>query len=88
MTGNVSYDPENHQHMTNTRAQKIANVAQFIGDQEVDGPDRGDLLVVSWGGTFGALSNRGSAVPSIGGSTLPTRTSAGSIRCREISASY
>ncbi len=52
-TGNVSYDPENHQHMVNTRAQKIANVANFIEPVEVDGPASG-TLVLSWGGTYGA----------------------------------
>ena len=54
VTGNVSYDPENHQHMTNTRAQKVANIADDIPLQDVDGPASGDLLVVSWGGTYGA----------------------------------
>ena len=51
-TGNVSYDPQNHQHMVKTRAQKVQNVAEVIGDLEVDGPDSG-LLVLSWGGTYG-----------------------------------
>ena len=54
MTGNVSYDPGNHQHMINTRAQKVANIADDIPPQEVVGPDSGDLLVLSWGGTYGA----------------------------------
>ncbi|WP_262022853.1 2-oxoacid:acceptor oxidoreductase subunit alpha [Blastopirellula sp. J2-11] len=53
-TGNVSYDPINHQHMTDTRAQKVANVAQVIGDQEVMGDPTGDLLVLSWGGPYGS----------------------------------
>ena len=53
-TGNVSYDPDNHQHMVNTRAAKVANIADDIPPQEVDGPQQGDLLVVSWGGTYGA----------------------------------
>mgnify|MGYP002622884007 FL=1 len=54
-TGNVSYDPDNHEHMTEIRAQKIANIADGIPPQEVKGPDTGDLLVVSWGGTYGAV---------------------------------
>ena len=53
-TGNVEYSPENHQHMSDTRARKIANVADFIPEQVVDGPESGDLLVLSWGGTFGS----------------------------------
>jgi 2-oxoglutarate/2-oxoacid ferredoxin oxidoreductase subunit alpha len=54
VTGNVNYEPENHEHMVNTRAKKVENVAQLIPLQEVEGPDSGDLLVLSWGGTFGA----------------------------------
>ena len=54
ITGNVCYDPLNHQHMVDVRAKKVANVADDIPLQEVDGPDRGKLLVVSWGGTYGA----------------------------------
>ncbi len=54
ITGNVNYEPANHQHMTNTRAKKVENVAQLIGPLEVEGPASGDLLVLSWGGTFGA----------------------------------
>lgn len=56
ITGNVSYDPENHQHMTNTRAQKVANIADDVPLQEVAGPESGDLLVLSWGGTYGACT--------------------------------
>ena len=55
VTGHVDYSPENHQHMTNTRAAKVANVAEAIPEQDVDGPDSGKLLVVSWGGTFGSV---------------------------------
>ena len=54
ITGNVSYDPDNHQHMTDTRAQKVENIANAIPQQEVQGPESGDLLVLSWGGTYGA----------------------------------
>jgi 2-oxoglutarate ferredoxin oxidoreductase subunit alpha len=53
-TGNVSYDPANHQHMTNVRAKKVANIADDIPLQEVLGDKTGDLLVLSWGGTYGA----------------------------------
>ncbi len=54
ITGNISYDPENHQHMVKTREQKVANVAKLIPPATVLGPEQGDLLVVSWGGTYGA----------------------------------
>lgn len=53
-TGNVSYDPENHEHMVRTRAAKVAKVAERIGPQPVFGEPGGDVLVVSWGGTYGA----------------------------------
>ena len=56
ITGNVSYDPENHQHMTDVRQQKVDNIADDIPEQAVVGPENGDLLVVSWGGTFGACT--------------------------------
>ncbi|MGE0755979.1 MAG: 2-oxoacid:acceptor oxidoreductase subunit alpha [Pirellulaceae bacterium] len=54
VTGNVSYDAKNHEHMVKTRAQKVANIALDIPEQEVMGPKSGDVLVVSWGGTYGA----------------------------------
>ena len=56
ITGNVSYDPENHQHMVNTRARKVAGIANDIPLQELDGEETGDLLVLSWGGTYGACA--------------------------------
>lgn len=55
VTGNVSYDPANHEHMIHTRAQKIANIAQEIPELQVTGPEEGDLLVIGWGGTYGSL---------------------------------
>jgi 2-oxoglutarate ferredoxin oxidoreductase subunit alpha len=55
ITGNVSYDPANHEHMVKTRAQKIANIAREIPELSVTGPDSGDVLVVGWGGTYGSL---------------------------------
>jgi 2-oxoglutarate ferredoxin oxidoreductase subunit alpha len=55
ITGNVSYDPLNHEHMIKTRAQKIANIANDIPPLQVSGPQEGDLLVIGWGGTYGAI---------------------------------
>ncbi|MEM7785986.1 MAG: 2-oxoglutarate ferredoxin oxidoreductase subunit alpha, partial [Planctomycetota bacterium] len=52
-TGNVSYDPDNHQHMVLTRNEKVDLVAQHIDEIEVEGAESG-TLVISWGGTFGA----------------------------------
>lgn len=54
-TGNVSYDPHNHQLMCDLREEKIQKVANNIPDQTLDGADNGDLLVVSWGGTYGSV---------------------------------
>lgn len=56
ITGNVSYDPENHQRMVNLRAEKVARIAQDIPDIEVFGEAEGELLVVGWGGTYGAIT--------------------------------
>ncbi len=53
-TGNISYDAANHEKMVHIRAQKVANVAKVIPPQQVTGPTEGELLVLSWGGTFGA----------------------------------
>src|SRR5262249_26670043 len=48
VSGNVCYDPANHEHMVRTRAQKIANIANEIPRLEVNGPAEGDLLVIGW----------------------------------------
>ena len=55
LTGNVCYDPDNHQFMTNLRAEKVERVADFIPPIEVFGPSQGDTLVLGWGSTFGAI---------------------------------
>ncbi|MCP4417540.1 MAG: 2-oxoacid:acceptor oxidoreductase subunit alpha [Chloroflexi bacterium] len=55
ITGNVSYVPEHHEQMVSDRAEKIARLAEFLPEQEVFGPSSGDLLMLSWGGTFGAV---------------------------------
>ena len=55
LTGNVSYDPLNHEFMCDLRARKVAAVAEHIPPTEICGPDEGDVLVVAWGGTFGAV---------------------------------
>jgi 2-oxoglutarate ferredoxin oxidoreductase subunit alpha len=53
--GNVSHDPENHQLMCELRAEKVNRVANYIKPQEVRGGESGDLLIVSWGGTYGVM---------------------------------
>jgi 2-oxoglutarate ferredoxin oxidoreductase subunit alpha len=55
ITGNVNYDPDNHHNMVTLRAQKIKNIENDIPDLEIDGDHQGELLVVGWGGTYGAI---------------------------------
>ena len=55
VTGNVSYLPEDHENIVRMRHAKVARIADFIPDVEVFGPERGDLLVLGWGGTFGPI---------------------------------
>ena len=55
-TGHISYDPANHQRMTDMRAAKVDAVAEFIDDQRIEhGPDSGDIVVVGWGSTYGPI---------------------------------
>ncbi len=55
ITGNVSYDPANHQLMTDSRAWKVANIVNDIPDLEVAGDEDADILVLGWGSTFGSI---------------------------------
>jgi 2-oxoglutarate ferredoxin oxidoreductase subunit alpha len=56
VTGNISYDAENHDLMVRMRAEKVRRVAQEIPPTSINGPATGDLLVVGWGGTYGAIT--------------------------------
>jgi len=56
VTGNISYDPDNHDHMVRQRAEKVRRVAQEIPPTTINGPATGDLLVVGWGGTYGSIT--------------------------------
>jgi 2-oxoglutarate ferredoxin oxidoreductase subunit alpha len=56
VTGNISYDPENHDRMVRLRAQKIAGIAAGIPELTVDDPDGASLLVLGWGGTYGPIT--------------------------------
>lgn len=57
ITGNVSYDPENHMHMILTRQEKVSLIANDIPDLEVFGQSSGRLLVIGWGSTYGAITS-------------------------------
>jgi 2-oxoglutarate ferredoxin oxidoreductase subunit alpha len=55
-TGHISYDPANHQRMTDMRAAKVDAVAEYIDDQRIEhGPESGELVVVGWGSTYGPI---------------------------------
>jgi len=55
VTGNVSYVPDNHEHMTHIRAEKVKRVQNYIPEIKPEFAEEGDLLVVGWGGTYGSL---------------------------------
>lgn len=55
ITGEISYDPSNHENMALLREEKVQRVVHYIEEQTVEGNPEGDLLVVGWGGTYGAL---------------------------------
>ncbi|MBL1232168.1 MAG: 2-oxoacid:acceptor oxidoreductase subunit alpha [Flavobacteriales bacterium] len=55
VSGNVSYEPENHEIMVELRAEKVKRVANFIPELSVQGASEGDLLIVGWGGTYGSI---------------------------------
>jgi 2-oxoglutarate/2-oxoacid ferredoxin oxidoreductase subunit alpha len=58
VTGNVSYDPDNHQHMVKIRQGKVDKIADHIPLQTIDnGPEKGRLLVLGWGSTYGAIKS-------------------------------
>lgn len=58
ITGNVSYEPENHQLMVKIRQEKVDKIADYIPLQKLDsGPEKGQLLVLGWGSTYGAIKS-------------------------------
>jgi len=58
ITGNVSYDPDNHQMMVKLRQEKIDKIADYIPAQKIDnGPEKGKVLVLGWGSTYGAIKS-------------------------------
>lgn len=58
ITGNISYDPENHQLMVKIRQEKVDKITNFIPEQKIDsGPEKGKLLVIGWGSTYGVIKS-------------------------------
>ncbi len=65
-TGNISYDPDNHQRMTDLRAAKVAGIANDIPPVEVEGEPDADVLIVGWGSTWGAITHAMARLSNVG----------------------
>jgi len=58
ITGNISYDPANHEFMVKLRQEKVDRIAEYIPEQQLDsGPEKGKVLVIGWGSTYGAIKS-------------------------------
>ena len=58
VTGNISYDPDNHEYMVKLREQKVEKIADYLPKQEIDtGPEKGRILIIGWGSTYGAIKS-------------------------------
>ncbi len=58
ITGNISYEPDNHQLMVKIRQEKVDKIAEYIPEQQLDnGPEKGKVLVLGWGSTYGAIKS-------------------------------
>jgi 2-oxoglutarate ferredoxin oxidoreductase subunit alpha len=55
LTGNVNYEPQNHEFMVKLRAEKVERIANDIPPAKVEGDQKGEMLLVGWGGTYGAI---------------------------------
>ena len=64
--GGVNYDPENHEQMTHLRAEKVERIADTIPSTQLHGEAEGDLLVIGWGGTYGAITSATQAMQAEG----------------------
>jgi 2-oxoglutarate ferredoxin oxidoreductase subunit alpha len=67
VTGDISYEPDNHARMTKLRAAKVAGIADDIGELVADDPDGADLLVLGWGSTYGAITGAARRIRRRGG---------------------
>jgi|CXWL01.1.fsa_nt_gi 2-oxoglutarate ferredoxin oxidoreductase subunit alpha len=66
ITGNISYDPDNHERMVRLRAAKVNKIAQDIPPLEVHGERKGKVLLVGWGGTYGAITAAAQNMQKVG----------------------
>jgi 2-oxoglutarate ferredoxin oxidoreductase subunit alpha len=67
VTGQISYEPDNHARMTELRAAKVAGIADQIGELVPDDPDGADLLVLGWGSSYGAITGAARRIRRRGG---------------------
>jgi 2-oxoglutarate/2-oxoacid ferredoxin oxidoreductase subunit alpha len=67
VTGDISYEPDNHARMTELRAAKVAGIADEIGELVPDDPDGADLLVLGWGSSYGAITGAARRIRRRGG---------------------
>ena len=71
ITGNVNYEPDNHQLMVKIRQEKVDKIAEYIPEQKLDsGPEKGKVLVIGWGSTYGAIKSAISDLHSKGIDTV------------------
>ncbi len=69
ITGNVSYDPDNHQHMVKLRQAKVDKIADYIPLQKLDsGPEKGKILILGWGSTYGSIKSACTELQNAGNS--------------------
>jgi 2-oxoglutarate ferredoxin oxidoreductase subunit alpha len=67
ITGNVNYEPENHQLMVKIRQEKVDKIAEYIPEQKLDsGPEKGRILVLGWGSTYGAIKSAVAEIQAMG----------------------
>jgi 2-oxoglutarate/2-oxoacid ferredoxin oxidoreductase subunit alpha len=71
-SGDISYEPHNHDHMTRLRAERIARIADDIPELEVDDPDGADLLVLGWGSSYGVVEGAARRLRREDGAKLAT----------------
>jgi len=71
ITGNVNYEPDNHQLMVELRQEKVDKIAEYIPEQKLDsGPEKGKVLILGWGSTYGAIKSAVAELHSNGHSSI------------------
>jgi 2-oxoglutarate ferredoxin oxidoreductase subunit alpha len=73
ITGNVNYEPKNHDFMVRLRAEKVKGIAKDVQKTEIIGPEKGKILLLGWGGTYGAITTAAEQLASKGVSAAHLR---------------